>query len=145
MLDLSKSWSLSLHTNLSTFHCGSRLWLGFSWSKLKNLLLQRWTELQLGDLLVRATRLSQSLLPLATEAEDRVLLSFDHSLEGTCDLVLDKVGTTACSTLGMVFLLAVAEDLPASEAHLRVQLRDDWLRLRILQKDKHVHIILEVF
>lgn len=46
----------------------------------------------------------------------------------------------ACSGVLVLVFLRVTENLPAREAHLRVQSRDNWLLLRLFQPDEQVHV-----
>ena len=61
-------------------------------------------------------------------------MRLDHALKSAGDLVLEGTGAGSTALL-VVVLLAVGENLPASQAHLRVELRDDWLGLWVLEKD----------
>ena len=91
-----------------------------------------------------AARHTKGLFPLPTESKDGLFLRLCHALERACDLVLNLAG--ACTTaLQVALLLAVGEDLPACEAHLRVELGDDGLGLWLLQEDQQLHVILKGF
>jgi len=57
--------------------------------------------------------------------------------------MLDLRGSWS-STLQVVNFLAITENLPARQAHLGVQLRDNGLGLGVFQEDQKFHVVVKL-